>query len=126
MRIEVDYIDQAGMRSSASIQFGMLELLKHMSVAGQGYAPSARKYVRLVGMFCHYAEYLDRGALAGSRLSEPPPERSDPTEKNHVSNVVGCAFADMLAKRLSSAHIAGNNEPWVRCDRMVTLNQICT
>lgn len=105
VRIEVDYVDQSGHRLVTDIDFSYLELLKHMAVAGQAYSPSIRKHVRLVGMYFLYCEYLDPEVLRSYRLSEPPPERSDPTEKGQVSNVVGRAFADMLAKRLSGARV---------------------
>lgn len=92
-----------GQFEQKKISFSRLAFFKHMAMAGQGFMPSIQKYTRMVGVFFHYIEYFLPHALSNSHLSEPPPVRQDPTEKGQVSNVVGKAIGDLLARRISGA-----------------------
>lgn len=110
MEIDVEILDQYGKFQNDTIKFSILSFLKHMAMAGQGFMPTVQNYTRMIGLFFHYIEYLSLDALRESRLSEPPSERQDPTEKGQFSNIVGKAIADLLARRISGARVTLNYE----------------
>lgn len=110
MQIAVEIIDKNNQFRREIFGCNKFAFIKHMAMAGQGFMPSVAKYTRMVGMYCHYIEYLSSIALNDSHLSVPPPERQDPTEKGHVSNVVGKAIGDFLARRVSGAQATLNYE----------------
>lgn len=110
MDIKVEYIDQNGSFSNQIESINILGLLKHLAIAGQGYLPSLKYYIRIAGVFLRFIDYLDKYALANSHFSEPPVIRRDPTEKGYFSNLAGKGIADFLTKRLSNAKITHNYE----------------
>jgi hypothetical protein len=110
MDIKVEYFDQNGLCSNLTESINIFGLLKHLAIAGQGYLPSLKYYIKMVGIFCRFIEYLDRNALINSYFSEPPNIRRDPTEKANFSTLAGKGIADFLAKKLSNAKITHNYE----------------
>jgi hypothetical protein len=105
MRIHVEFMNGSGYISRRAEDISFLGFLKHLAMAGQGYMPTVKEYIRTIGMLLHYTEYLSLTAFHDSRFSEPPSVRRDPTEKGQFSNLVGKAFADFLGKRISGAKV---------------------
>ena len=110
MNISIEYIDQTGNLSNRVESLNPFGLIKHIAIAGQGYLPSIKYYTKIFGIFCHYIEYLNSAALNASRFSLPPPERRDPTEKGHFSNLVGKGIGDFLSRQLSGAKVTHGYE----------------
>ncbi len=114
MNISIEHINSAGVQHDLTIAISRLAFVKHLSIAGQGYAPSPSKFLRTIGMFFHYWFYLRSDALSNNHFSEPPASLSDPTEKNHFSNIAGKAIADFLSKRLDQSIFTVNYEAAMR------------
>jgi hypothetical protein len=110
MNIEIEYIDQNSILSSRSEDISNFAILKHLAIAGQWYLPALKYYTRIIGIFLHYVEYLDRTTLNSSKFSLPPTIRRDPTETGQFSNLVGKGIGDFLSKRLSGAKVTHNYE----------------
>lgn len=115
MEIEVEYIDANGVVSNRIERISKIALIKHLAIAGQGYAPTPQKLLRSIGMLFHYAYYLQRDDFYNhNRFSQPPTELSDPTEVAQFSNVVGKAIADFLSKKISNSIFTVNYEAAMR------------
>jgi hypothetical protein len=114
MNIQVEYKDQRGKISNLNYEMKRLAFIKHMAVAGQGYAPTPKKLFRTAGMFLHYTSYIQRQSFSSNRFSEPPIELSDPTEKAQFSNIAGKAIADFLSKRIDKSLHTVNYEAAMR------------
>lgn len=114
MNIEVEYINQMGTKTNSDVAMSRLALIKHLAIAGQHYMPAPKKIARMIGMFAHYACYLQRQDFNQNRFSEPRPELSDPTEKAQFSNLAGKAIADYLSKKLSNSLHTVNYEAAMR------------
>ena len=114
MRIPVDYVDSAGIKSNLSFSLTRLGFVKHMAIAGQGYSPTPRKLMRCLGMLLHFVDYLQKDTFYTDRFSEPPLEISDPTEKAQFSNLAGKAIADFLSKRINQSIYTVNYEAAMR------------
>ena len=110
MDIQIEYIDQNSNLSNRTESINNFGILKHLAIAGQGYLPSLKRYIRTFGMLCHYIEYLNSSSLNSSKFSLPPQIRRDPTEKAQFSNLAGKAIGDFLSKRLSGAKVTHNYE----------------
>lgn len=110
MILEVEILDASAQIQRTTIDLPLLGLLKHLAIAGQGYMPSAKEYIRTIGMFLHYIEYLSPRALLDSHFSEPPSIRRDPTEKGDFSTIAGKGIADFLCRRISGAKVTFNYE----------------
>lgn len=114
MNISVEYKDIKGSLSNRSFRMTRVAFAKHLAIAGQGYAPNARKFLRTIGMFFHYSYYVQRRAFYADRFSEPPFALSDPTEKGQFSNLAGKAIADFLSKRIDKSLYTVNYEAVMR------------
>jgi hypothetical protein len=114
MNIEVEYKNAAGTISSLPVILPRLAFVKHLAIAGQGYAPQLKKLMRTLGMFLHYSYYFQRYPFNIDRFSEPPIQLSDPTEKGQFSNLAGKAIADFLSKRIDSSIYTVNYEAALR------------
>ncbi|MEC5174172.1 hypothetical protein [Chryseobacterium nepalense] len=114
MNISVEYKDTSGTISNQNYNLTQIAFAKHFAIAGQGYAPRARKLVRTISMFFHYNQYLQRHAFNNDRFSEPPAKLSDPTEKGQFSNLAGRAIADFLSKRIDHSIFTVNYEAAMR------------
>lgn len=118
MKIDVEYKDANGKSSYQKHSLTKIALVKHLAIAGQGYAPRPQKLIRTIAMFCHYNWYLQRQALNKDRFSEPPIQLSDPTEKGQFSNLAGKAIADFLSKRIDQSIYTVNYEAAMRIRQM--------
>jgi hypothetical protein len=118
MNIAVEYIDTAGATSKLNYRLTRLAFIRHLAIAGQGYAPRPQKLMRTLGMLLHYSYYLHRTAFYNNRFSEPPISISDPTEKGQFSNVAGKAIADFLSKRINQSLYTVNYEAEMRLRKM--------
>ncbi len=114
MNISVEYKDSTGTISNQAYSLTRLGLVKHLAIAGQGYAPRPQKFIRTIAMLIHYSYYFQRQAFNNDSFSEPPIELSDPTEKGQFSNLVGKAIADFLSKRIDSSIFTVNYEAAMR------------
>lgn len=114
MNIEVEYLDGAGNLSIRNYNISRLALLKHLAIAGQGFSLNPQKFIRTIGMFLHYSQYLQLRALNNDRFSEPPISLADPTEKAQFSNIAGKAIADYLSKRIDNSFFTVNYEAAMR------------
>jgi hypothetical protein len=114
MNILVEHIDTKGKTHNRTFKMSRLAFVKHLAVAGQGYAPKPQKLLRTVGMFFHYSYYLKRSVFNDGGFAEPPVPLSDPTEKGQFSNLAGKAIADFLTKRIDNALYTVNYEAAMR------------
>jgi hypothetical protein len=114
MNILVEHIDTAGNTYHRVFQMSKLAFVKHLAIAGQGYAPKPQKLLRTIGMFFHYSYYIHSQAFNNDRFSEPPTPLSDPTEKGQFSNLAGKAIADFLSKRIDNSLFTVNYEAVMR------------
>ena len=97
MQLRVIYQDRGGNISNQFFNIIKPVFIKHMGIAGMGYAPRLHKLRRIIGMFLHYSDYFRD--FSRNRFSEPV--IVDPTEKGQFSNLVGKAIADYLSKKLN-------------------------
>jgi hypothetical protein len=123
MNIEVEYLDGNGNLSNRDYNISRLALTKHLAIAGQGFSQNPQKFMRTIGMFFHYSQYLKSRALNNDRFSEPPISLSDPTEKAQFSNIAGKAIADYLSKRIDNSLFTVNYEAAMRVNGMPVRGQ---
>lgn len=121
MDINVEYKNKSGMISNQIHSLTRIAFAKHLAIAGQGYAPKPQKLLRLIAMFFHYSNYIQRQSFNNNRFSEPPIQLSDPTEKGQFSNLAGKAIADFLSKRIDNSIFTVNYEAAMRL-RCMPLN----
>lgn len=84
------------------LHISLPEFLKHAAIAGQGVHNGGRPTIqRAIGLLLYFHEYIDIQAshFSGFRY----PTIKDPTELAQFSNIVGKAFADLVAKRYAGA-----------------------
>lgn len=110
MNIPVSYIDQQGYEQNLNYNLSRAAFVKHMAIAGQGYAPKLQKLLRTFSMFFHYMYYIQNDSFNNNSFSEPPIHLSDPTEKGQFSNLAGRAIADFLSKRINQSIFTVNYE----------------
>ncbi len=110
MNISVEYKDTTGTISNLTYNLTRLAFVKHLAIAGQGYAPRPQKILRTIGMFFHYSYYLQRQAFNNNHFSAPPIILSDPTEQGQFSTLAGKAIADFLSKRINRSLYTTNYE----------------
>ena len=110
MNIEVEYLDKHGTISKQNHYISKLALVKHMAIAGQGYAPTSKRVFKIFGMFLQYSYFLQSNALKQDKFSLPPHNIYDPTEISHFSNIAGKGIADFLAKKIDKALYTVNYE----------------
>ncbi len=106
MRLQVIYRDRKGHTRRINFNVTKPAFIKHMGIAGMGYAPRLHKFRRVIGMFLHYGDYFRD--FSKNKFSEPLIQ--DPTEKGQFSNLVGKAIADYLSKRINRAFFTVNYE----------------
>lgn len=114
MRIEVEYKNHTGKLTPKTFPMTRLAFAKHLAIAGQAYAPRPQKIIRSVGMYLSYSYYIQKKAFNKDHFSEPPIQLSDPTEKNHFSNLAGKAIADFLSKQIDQSIFTVNYEAAMR------------
>ena len=114
MRLEVEHLDRQGNTHQLAISMNKLAFAKHFAIAGQHYEPHFRKFLRILGVFLMYSNYLDGDSYKKNRFSEPPIEFSDPTSKAQFSNLAGRAIADFLSKRIDKCCFTVNYEAAMR------------
>lgn len=105
MRIEIEHIDQVGHKRRRNVDVSYLAFLKHFAVAGQGYLPSVKRLLRVIGSSCWFLDYLSPRTFSAGRFGTPPPERYDPTAQSQFLNLAGKAIGDLLAKRIDQAQV---------------------
>lgn len=110
MNIAVEYKDTTGTISNQTYRITRLGFVKHLAIAGQGYAPKPQKLLRAIGMFFHYSYYLQRQDFYNNHFSTPPRILSDPTEQAQFSTLAGKAIADFLSKRIDNSLYTTNYE----------------
>jgi hypothetical protein len=103
MNIPVEYLDHAGKTTNPTYSLSRIGFIKHLAMAGQGYALRPQKLMRTLGMYLHYSSYLQRTSFNANHFSQPPAGLSDPTEKGQFSNLAGKAIADFLSKRIGNS-----------------------
>jgi hypothetical protein len=110
MNLSVEYKNASGTISNQTHKLTILALIKHLAIAGQGYAPKPQKFLRSIGMFLHYSYYLEINAFKNNYFSLPPAILYDPTDVSQFSNIVGKAIADFLSKRIDKSLFTVNYE----------------
>lgn len=115
MKIGTQHIDSKGKVNNKDIAISRLAFIKHMGIAGQGYAPKLNKIQKVIGMFFVYRSYLRRNDFySKNSFSEPPIRFSDPTEKSQFSNIAGKSIADYLSKKIDKSILTVNYEAAMR------------
>lgn len=111
MNLLVNHKDRHGVITDKTFSISRLAFIKHMAIAGQGYAPRPQKLLRTIGMLFHYSYYLNRNDFyAHNRFSTPPQLLSDPTEQGQFSTLVGKAIGDFLSKKIDGSILTVNYE----------------
>lgn len=110
MNIPVEYKDSKGVISTKNYKLTRLGFIKHLAIAGQGYAPKSQNLLRTIGMLLHYSYYIERTAFNNNRFSTPPLILSDPTEQGQFSTLAGKAIADFLSKKIDKSIFTTNYE----------------
>lgn len=118
MQLSVEYKDQNGLISNRSYTMSMLAFAKHFAIAGQRYAPTSKKFLKMVGMFLHYSDYLNKVDFYKNKFSLPPDSVYDPTEKGQFSNLAGKAIADFLSKKIDQSIYTVNYEAAMKLQSM--------
>lgn len=114
MNISVEYKDIEGKIESRSYKMTRLAFAKHFAIAGQKYLPTPQKFLRAIGMFFLYRQYLQRQSFNNNNFSLPPDKFYDPTEKGQFSNLAGKAIADFLSKQIDRSLYTVNYETGMR------------
>lgn len=118
MRLEVEHLDRQGDTHQLAIFMNRLAFAKHFAIAGQHGEPCIGKFLRILGVFLMYSNYLDGDSYKKNRFSEPPIEFSDPTSKAQFSNLAGRAIADFLSKRIDKCCFTVNYEAAMRMKKL--------
>ena len=121
MQIEVEYLNKYGKILKQDYSISKLALVKHMAIAGQKYAPSSHKILKIIGMFLQFDYFLQSSSLRNNKFSIPPNNLYDPTEKGQFSNIAGKAIADFLAKKIDNALYTVNYEAAMKMKGMPIL-----
>lgn len=79
--------------------------IKHMAWAGMGFIPEYMHFLKAIGGFGWFIQYLNYSDFKRSKFSLPPDICHDVTEQGQFSNIVGLALADYLVKDLNGAFI---------------------
>lgn len=109
MNLKVEYNN--GIKSqNRNYRMSKAAFIKHLGIAGQGYAPTIKKLNRILGMFLHYSPFMKLHDFNKHHFSNPCPLFYDPTEKSHFSNLAGKAIADFLSKRIDKSIYTVNYE----------------
>ena len=116
MKLSVE--TQDSVNNSKIFELFLPAIVKHLAFSGCHFMPDKLKLARCLGMFFHYAFYLQKKALDNNSFSEPPNCIYDPTEKGHFSNLAGKAIADFLSKRISNAIFTVNYEAAMKATRL--------
>lgn len=107
MKINVEHLDSQGRFSNLVIDLNFLQFSKHLAFAGMGAHLSAYNLYRFLGMMTEYAPYWNG---ASSSFTIPRIVKNDPTDLGQLSNRIGKAMADLLAKRIYGAKFTHNYE----------------
>lgn len=110
MNLFVEYKNSSGVLSNQTYKLTFLSLIKHLAIAGQGYAPKPQKLIRCIGMLFHYSYYLKRRSFYNNHFSLPPNILYDPTDISQFSNIAGKAIADFLSKKIDKSMFTINYE----------------
>lgn len=103
MILEVDYIDRRRIRAVVPVNISYLQFLKSFVVAGQGRMPTVTTWKEMFGNNFSYGRFFRTRFFRHFAFRAPAGDRYDPTAQGDFSTLVGKAFADILAKRLSGA-----------------------
>lgn len=123
MNIKVEYKDPTGKITNQTISLTRLAFIKHLAIAGQGYAPRPQKLLRTIAMCFHYNYYFQKEAFYKNKFSTPPIKLSDPTEKGQFSNLAGKAIADFLSKKIDNSLFTVNYEAAMRMSGMPIIGE---
>jgi len=114
MDINVNYLDSNSVTHNETHTMTRLAFVKHLAMAGQGFAPRTQNLIRTLGMLFHYSGYIQRTEFYNNRFSRPDDLFYDPTEINQFSNLAGKAIADFLSKRIDNSLLTINYEAAMR------------
>ena len=105
MKLNISHLDITGNLNDEVVDISYPAFIKHMAFCGLGVNNSILKSLRYTG---YYFEYLSYWSSQCFRL--PPVIYFDPTEKGQISNKIGKAFSDFLAKKYYKARFTHNYE----------------
>lgn len=100
MNINVSHLDAQGQLTQKAESLSHLAFAKHLAFSGVGLHRHPIHYLRF---YSYYLEVFQFWSDNPNRFSLPAPFNHDPTEKNMLSNRIGKALADFLAKKYYSA-----------------------
>ena len=96
MKIDVTHLDSKGQLTQRTENLSHLAFAKHLAFSGVGVHRHPIHYLRL---FSYYFEVYQFWVDNPDHFCLPSPFDHDPTEKNQLSNRIGKALADFLAKK---------------------------
>jgi hypothetical protein len=103
--VPIEIKDNTGSTSSRQHAISFPALIKHIGVAGQGFAPTLDKFLGSIGAWVHFRHYLKWDILRTGRFSRPALFAYDPSRQAEFSRLAGLGFADYFAKRLHNAQL---------------------
>lgn len=105
MQITISHLDQYETLNNITYNLSYPRFIKHLAFAGFGAYRSHINLFRFLGCFIEYYGYWN-----DNHFDLPFPIRFDPTEKGQISNRIGKALADFLAKKINRARFTYNYE----------------
>ena len=112
MKLKVEYYD--GQNTTNHVfDLTYLQFIKHLAFAGMGVHTSPYNMFRFLGFWIEFFPYWKTSAN-GFHL--PKVIYNDPTEHGQISNRIGKAFADFLAKKIYKAKYTHNFEDLMASD----------
>jgi hypothetical protein len=106
MKLQVIYNSRDRGNQNESFDLTKPAFIKHMAIAGMGYAPCLHNIHRGIGMYFLFGPYFRN--FSNDKFTRP--SITDPTEQGQFSNLVGEAIADFLSKRIDQSRYTTNYE----------------
>lgn len=107
MKIHVEHLDIQGNYNNLEINLSFLKFIKHLAFAGMGANSSIYNAFRFAGFMFEFIPYWKH---APYYFWLPEIVMHDPTELGQISNRIGKALADYLAKHIYGAKYTHNYE----------------
>jgi len=107
MQIQVEHLDSSGNFSDLQYNLSYLQFVKHLAFAGMGAHSSIYNTFRFAGFMFEFMPYWKHEP---HYFWLPEIVMHDPTELGQISNRIGKALADFLAKKIYGAKFTHNYE----------------
>jgi hypothetical protein len=107
MKLKVEHLDDKGQFQNLEFNLSYLQFIKHLAFAGMGVDKFRYRLLRFSGFMLEFVEYF---GSQPDKFTIPEVIFHDPTELGQISNRIGKALADFLAKKIYKAKYTHNYE----------------